>query len=101
MVFLACALHHAPEVWRNETAIREYMALRAHKEAHIATVISMVQAQDHFIQEHLNGNLLKADARPAPTNAEAYFGEEEEATDSLVFAGEQIRLEDNINKRVD
>ena len=45
--FLACALRWAPELWRNEARVREYMALRAHHEAYIDTVVNMIRAQSN------------------------------------------------------
>ena len=56
--FLACALHWAPEVWRNERAIRELMELRAHKAAFIDTVVNMIKAQDFFIGQYLHGKMV-------------------------------------------
>ena len=96
--FLACALHWAPEVWRNEGAIREHMGLRAHREAHIATVVNMIAAQDFFIQAHLTGELQKAQAATVPTRLAQLF--DEATDDDLTFTAEQVRLEDNINRRV-
>ena len=55
--FLACALHWAPEVWRNEKAIRELMELRAHKAAYIDTVVNMIKTQHFFIGQHLQGKM--------------------------------------------
>ena len=99
--YLACALHWAPGMWRNEAQIRAHMALRAHKAAHIDTIVSMIAAQDYFIQQHLNGNLQRpapAMDAPAPPMLQAY---EDIDDDALILSPEQRRLEDNVNQRVD
>ena len=96
--FLACALHWAPQMWRSEAAIREYMALRAHKEAHIQTVLNMIRAQDFFIQQHLYGNMeASAPLQPARHLALSYFDTDE----GLRLTPEQKRVADNVNQRVE
>ena len=96
--YLACALHWAPEFWRNEGAVRSHMALRAHRTAYIDTVVSMITAQDFFIQQHLTGQLQRADAVAVPRRVEDFL---EPPEDDLVFTREQALLQDNIDRRVD
>ena len=97
--FLACALHWAPEIWRNEQQVRQHMELRAHRAAYVDTVVNMIAAQDFFIQQHLAGHLHRADeTAPVPRRLADLFETED---DDLVFTAEQLRLEENINKRVD
>ncbi|CAE7481979.1 unnamed protein product [Symbiodinium sp. CCMP2592] len=96
--FLACALHWAPELWRNEARVRDFMALRAHREAFIETVIHRIRAQDFFIQQHLSGQLQRTENVAVPRSLEDLF---EERADDLVFTTEQASFERNINKRVD
>ncbi|CAE7572809.1 unnamed protein product [Symbiodinium natans] len=79
--FLACALHWAPELWRSAPRVREYMALRAHRDAYIETV------DDHC--QH---------AVAVPRSIADLF---EERLDDLVFAAEQATFERNVNQRVD
>ena len=97
--FLACALHWAPELWRSEPRIREHMAVRAHREAHISTVTSMIAAQDFFIQQHLTGQLQHTAAAAVVQRNLASLMEVRD--DDLVFTAEQALLEQNINRRVD
>ena len=96
--FLACALHWAPELWRSAPCVREYMALRAHRDAYIETVVSMLQAQDFFIQQHLSGELRRVEAVAVPRSIADLF---EERLDDLVFTAEQATFERNVNQRVD
>ena len=97
--FLACALHWAPHVWRNEQAIREHMALRAHKESLVNTVVQMIKTQEFFIQLHLNGHLERETrVRPAARVMPSYF---EDAESGLRLTPEQKRVADNIDQRVD
>ena len=96
--FLACALHWAPEVWRNEAAIAALMAVKAHKEAHIRTVVEMVRTQTFFIEQHLAGHLEREVAMAAPLQlARSYFDDD----DGLRLTPEQKRVADNVNRRVD
>ena len=97
--FLACALHWAPEVWRNEKAIRELMELRAHKAAYIDTVVNMIKTQHFFIGQHLQGKMevVPAAAGPQVQLQRSYF----ETQDGLQLTPEQKCVEDNINQRVD
>ena len=96
--FLACALHWAPEVWRNDAAIADLMAVRAYKEAHIRTVVDMVRTQTFFIEQHLAGHLEQEVAPVQPLQlVRSYF----EDDDGLQLAPEQKRVVDNVNRRVD
>ena len=95
--YFACALYWAPDLWRRPPAIRAYMELRAHREAFIETVISMISAQDGFVQQHLDGELVRPEHVPDANPLMAYAEEE----DSLQFTAEQARLEHNINTRID
>ena len=56
---LAMALLHAPEHWRSEENIREEMETEACNNAHIKTVIAMVQAKSKMIDDYLAGRLNK------------------------------------------
>ena len=96
--FLACALHWAPEVWRDERAIRAHMATRAHREAHIDTIVHMIAAQDFFIQQHLLGVYTRAEAIAPPLHLGDLLDDKD---DELQFTAEQAQLENNINRRVD
>ena len=104
MQYLACALHWAPHLWRNEAWVREHMALRAHKAGFVETVLNMIQAHDFFIQQHLDGHLVRAppaavaQAAAAPRMLEGYVDRDE---DGFNLTPEQKRLEANINQRVD
>ena len=98
--FLACALHWAPQVWRNEAAIQELMALRAHKDAQIRTILEMIRTQAFFVDQHLSGHMECTEAAvqaEPPLIARSYFEDE----DGLQLTAEQKRLADNINQRVD
>ena len=96
--FLACALHWSPEKWRNEAWMREHMARSAHTEAHIQTVINMIQANDFFIQQHLRGSMERpAQVRMPFQLQQAYL----DADTELRLEGDQLRVADNVNKRVD
>ena len=97
--FLACALHWAPDVWRNEKAIRELMELRAHKAAYIDTVVNMIKTQDFFIGQHLKGEMevVPTAAGPQVQLQRSYF----ETQEGLQLTPEQKRVEDNVNQRVD
>ena len=96
--FLACALHWAPEKWRNEAWIRQHMALSAHKEAHVQTIVQMIRANDFFIQQHLDGTMEREARVQAPLRIrQAYLDEDDE----FPLAGDQLRVADNVNKRVD
>ncbi|CAK9089817.1 unnamed protein product [Durusdinium trenchii] len=97
--FLACALHWAPHVWRNEQAIREHMALRARKESLVNTVVQMIKTQEFFIQLHLNGHLEREmRVRPAARLMPSYF---EDADGGFRLTAEQKRVAENIDQRVD
>ena len=75
------------------------MALRAHKEALVNTVLQMIKTQDFFIQLHLNGHLEREErVRPAVRVMPSYF---EEADSGLRLTPEQKRVADNIDQRVD
>ena len=95
---LACALHWAPEVWLKPPAIRSYMELRAHREAHIETVIHMISAQAGFVQQRLDGRLSPRGKVVDPPVHPSYF---DERPDELHFTGQQALLESHINRRVD
>jgi hypothetical protein len=56
---LAMALLHAPEHWRSDENIREEMETEACNNAHIKTVIAMVQAKSKMIDDYLAGRLNK------------------------------------------
>ena len=97
--FLACALHWAPELWRNEARVREHMAIRAHRASHVDTVVSMIAAQDFFIQEHLDGRMQpRVEAAPVPRSMADLL---QAPPDDLVLTAEQTRFEQSINQRVD
>ena len=98
--YLACALHLAPEVWRQPAVIRSYMEVRAHREAFIETVISMISAQEGFVQQHLDGHLL-APEPGQPACIPMHLSYMDTFTDDLQFTAQQSLLEGNINRRVD
>ena len=75
------------------------MALRAHKEAHQATIVNFIQTQDYFIQEHLKGNLEKPAEGQAPAKLMRSYFDSEDCDFQLT--PEQKRVADNVNQRVD
>ncbi|CAE7260998.1 unnamed protein product [Symbiodinium microadriaticum] len=79
--YFACALYWAPDLWRRPPAIRADVELRAHREAFIEMVISMISAQDGFVQQHLDSKLVRPEHVP-DTNPLMAYAEEE---DSLQF----------------
>eukprot|EP00971_Amphidinium_carterae_P136882 2712311-Amphidinium_carterae.1 len=98
--FLACALHLAPDMWKNHEAIRRHMQDRAHRNEHIDTVIAMIQSQTFFIEQHLHAHMerpLIAESRPAFVQHLL----EEIREDDIVLSPEQRRFEAGINMRVD
>ena len=98
--YLACALEHAPHVWRSEVAIRAHMAERAHNTDFVETVIAMIKANTWMIGEYLDGRRVRPDAAPAmDPMMRAFFDPLEDA--DMVLSPEQLRLEAAINKRVD
>eukprot|EP00971_Amphidinium_carterae_P022717 448008-Amphidinium_carterae.3 len=58
----------------------------------------MARGESRHIEEHLNGNLQKQDEVQVPTGRVL---DDEEPSNTLVFNREQMRLEENINKRLD
>ena len=46
---LALALKRDPHFWRSEAKVTEYMQLRAHRDMHIRTVLSMISVTDGLI----------------------------------------------------
>ncbi|CAE7038715.1 unnamed protein product [Symbiodinium natans] len=95
--FLACALHLAPEVWRQPAAIRAYMEVRAHRDTFIETVLSMISAQAAFVEQHLDGRLSPPGAVAIPMRP-SYVGDD---SDELQFTASQSLLETYIDRRVD
>ncbi|CAE7258069.1 PIF1 [Symbiodinium sp. CCMP2592] len=79
-------------------AIRSYMAVRAHREAFIETVLSMVSAQEGFVQQHLDGQLVLRANAVVPMQL-SYA--DADAGDELHFTAQQTLLENHINRRVD
>ena len=59
LYYLSLALHWRPDFWRDPTKIREEMALEAAHDSHIKTVLSMVAAKTHMIDEYLAGRVPK------------------------------------------
>ena len=57
----ACALHHARHHWEDEAAIRAEMELEAFGNAHIETVMDMIRAQRHVVEQYLSGAISKGD----------------------------------------
>ena len=51
----ALCLHHAPEFWLNDMAIKSSMELEAHSAAHIETILSKVKAQTHIAWLYMAG----------------------------------------------
>ena len=98
--YLACALEHAPHVWRNEAAIREHMAERAHNTDFVETVVAMIKASSWMIGEYLDGRRVRPDVAPAVDPMMRAFFEPAE-DEEMVLSPEQLRLEAAINKRVD
>ena len=74
------------------------MAVKAHKEGHIRTVVEMVRTQTFFIEQHLTGHLEREVALVEPPQlVRSYFDDD----DGLRLTPEQKRAADNINRRVD
>jgi len=53
----ALCLHHAPDFWHNDEAIRAAMELEAHSKAFIETILNKVQAQRHIVKRYLDGEI--------------------------------------------
>ena len=90
----------SPQPFREPAAIRAYMEeLRAYREAFIETVVSMISAQDAFVQQYLDGRLSVSEPPAAaipmvPSYLDTY-------QDELRFTSQQALLESQINRRVD
>ena len=51
----AGALHHRPDYWNDLDRIRKDMELEANGNDHIETVLRLVKAQAHLVQQYLRG----------------------------------------------
>ena len=57
----ACALHHAPDYWDDNDALRRDMQLEAFNESRIETILSKVKAQKHVVHRYLTGEIDKGE----------------------------------------
>ena len=53
----ALCLHHAPDFWNNDNAIRSAMELEAHNKAFVETILNKVRAQRHIVKRYLKGDI--------------------------------------------
>lgn len=53
----ALCLHHAPDFWYNDEAIRAAMELEAHSKVFIETILNKVQAQRRIVKRYLDGEI--------------------------------------------
>ena len=53
----ALCLHHAPDFWNNDDAIRSAMELEAHNKAFVETILNKVRAQRHIVKRYLEGDI--------------------------------------------
>ena len=65
LYYQAMALHHRPDHWRSEAAVRAELELEAFREYHVRNIWAMLQANHILIQDYFNGNLHKAEEAPA------------------------------------
>ena len=69
--YFALALLAAPEMWRNDEAIREQMELEAQSKARVQSIIQKVRAQRSLIDRYLSGALTLGEDEETATEAEA------------------------------
>ena len=99
--FLACAQRIAPDVWKNEACIREYLHQRAFKHAFVETAVSMINASSFLIERYLCGTMEKPVVADEALPVAVRSFEDDSKFDDLVLAPEQKKAETAINMRVD
>ena len=99
--FLACAQRIAPDVWKNEACVWEYLHQRAFKHAFVETAVSMINASSFLIDQYLCGTMEKPVVADEELPIAVRSFEDDSKFDDLVLAPEQKRAETAINMRVD
>ena len=69
LYYQAMALHHRPDHWQSEAAVRAELELEAFREYHVRNIWAMLQANHILIQDYVNGTLNKFDEAPTGNGA--------------------------------
>ena len=101
--FLACALKAAPGFWRNGPGIRKQMELEACSDAHIDSVLAMIQATSALIDRYLQGDISKQDEATdaLPSDIGPAIEGESYLEARRPFNRQQLRLAALVDKAVD